>query len=49
MYKLVNVRITEEEHQWLKAQRSKDVKFKQVDFLSDAITAGIKRAKRAAK
>jgi len=49
MYKLVNVRITEEEHQWLIAQRKKDSKFKQGDFMSDAVTAWIKRKVRASK
>ena len=49
MYKTLNVRVTEAEHEWMKSQRKKDVKFKQVDFMSDAITEAINKAKRISK
>lgn len=49
MYKTLNVRVTEAEHAWMKSQRNNDVKFKQIDFMSSAITEAINKAKRAAK
>ena len=46
MYKVVNVSITEEEHQWLKRRRNLDQKFKQGDFMAEAISKAIKREQR---
>ena len=49
MYKIVNVRVTEAENAWMKSQKRNDIKFKQVDFMADAITEAINKAKRARK
>tara|TARA_R110000850_G_scaffold269167_3_gene401055 strand:- start:13037 stop:13186 length:150 start_codon:yes stop_codon:yes gene_type:complete len=46
MYKIANARITEADHEWLKAQKKKDARFKQIDFMGDAIAVAIQKAKK---